>query len=159
RFNPGKFQLVHFTKVAHKYQALPINFNGTVVEASETAKYLGLVMDQKLKWKEQVEKARRKVEATGLVVGRLARPTFSMLHSMVVRLYYAAVFPRMAYALEVWYRPVLDTEGSGSVGFAALLGKVQRMMTRTITGGFKSTATDTLEYHAHLAPIHLKLNQ
>ncbi|KAJ7625967.1 hypothetical protein FB45DRAFT_685877, partial [Roridomyces roridus] len=46
----------------------------------------------------------------------------------------------------------------GSVGFANRLGKVQNIATCLITGAFKTTPIDTLNYMAHIPPIVNRLN-
>lgn len=44
------------------------------------------------------------------------------------------------------------------MGVAKRIGKIQRMAAIMITGGFRTTPTDTLNYLAGLPPIHLQLN-
>jgi ribonuclease HI len=39
------------------------------------------------------------------------------------------------------------------------LGKVQQQVCKLITGSLRTTATDTENYHANIAPIHLRLNR
>ncbi|KAJ7203417.1 hypothetical protein B0H12DRAFT_977332, partial [Mycena haematopus] len=70
--------------------------------------------------------------------------------------------PRMEYALPVWYRPVMEREHArrgGTVWIAKALGKVQRQACKLITGSLRTTATDTQNFHANIAPIHLRLNR
>jgi ribonuclease HI len=48
---------------------------------------------------------------------------------------------------------------SGTVWIARALGKVQRQACKLITGSLRTTASDTQNYHANIAPIHLRLNR
>jgi ribonuclease HI len=163
RFDVLKFQLVHFTRNKRLYKPLSLFIEGIEIKAKESAKYLGLVLDQCLRWKEQADAAIATGTTTLLAVSRLTRPTFGMPHRHIRKLFRSVVILRMEYGLEVWYEPVRPSNNSkckeGSVGLACRLGKVQRLAGRLITGAFKTTATDTLDYHAFLPPIHLRLNR
>ena len=68
----------------------------------------------------------------------------------------------MTYGLVAWYNPVRSITGSkrraGSVGFTKELGRVQRLAASLVSGGFRTTATAALEYHANLPPMILALN-
>lgn len=162
RFDLGKFQLIHFTRNERKYTPLPLTISGHVVPASDSAKYLGIVLDRRLRWREHADMAIAKGTSVVLAIGRLARPTFGLPHSHIRQLFQAVVVPKMEYGLPVWYTPVRQVEGSsrlkGSVGLARRLGKVQRVAALLITGAFKSTSSIALDYHAGLLPIDLRLN-
>ncbi|KAJ7729620.1 hypothetical protein B0H14DRAFT_2273651, partial [Mycena olivaceomarginata] len=59
----------------------------------ESAKYLGLVMDRQLRWKEQVEQAIKKGTKAVMAINRLTRPTFGLPHQFVRQLYRSVVVP------------------------------------------------------------------
>lgn len=46
----------------------------------KTVKYLGILIDIKLRWKEQAEAAVAKATKTLLACARLSRPTFGLPH-------------------------------------------------------------------------------
>ncbi|KAM5544129.1 hypothetical protein V8D89_002178 [Ganoderma adspersum] len=163
RFDIGKFQLVHYTRYEPRYSPLPLQIDGHTINPSESAKYLGIIVDRRLRWHEHVEEAIAKGTAAVLAVGRLARPTFGLPHQYARRLFKAVVCPRLEYGLPVWYTLVCRRDGShratGSVGIARRIGKVQRLAGLMITGAFKSTSSIFLDYHADLLPVELRLNQ
>ncbi|KAJ7877744.1 hypothetical protein B0H14DRAFT_3435936 [Mycena olivaceomarginata] len=69
------------------YEARPLTINGMTIQPSETAKYLGIIIDCRLRWKQQVEAAIVKGTSTILAISRLARPTYGMatqLHATAV---------------------------------------------------------------------------
>ncbi|PIL24953.1 hypothetical protein GSI_12840 [Ganoderma sinense ZZ0214-1] len=157
RFDIGKFQLVHHTRYEPCYVPLPLQIDGHTITPSESARYLGIIVDRRLRWHEHVEAAIAKGTAAVLsspLIGRLAKPTFGLPHQFARRLFKAVVCPRLEYGLPVWYTPVCRWEGShratGSVGVARRIGKVQRLAGLMITGAFKSTANVFLDYHADL---------
>ncbi|KAJ7157831.1 hypothetical protein C8R46DRAFT_818386, partial [Mycena filopes] len=93
RFDVGKFQLVHFTWNGRKFEPIPVVVGGLTIQPTETATYLGFVLDHKLKWKAHVERAVAKGTAAVMAVMRLTRPTVGMPHCFVRRLYISVVLP------------------------------------------------------------------
>ncbi|KAJ7732727.1 hypothetical protein DFH07DRAFT_755164, partial [Mycena maculata] len=154
-FDLAKFQLVHYTRNRNKYAPLPLITPAHVIQASDSAKYLGLIMDCTLRWKEQVELAVAKGTKAVMAINRLTRPTFGLPHQFVRQLFRSVVIPKMEYGLCVWYSPVYpigNGRRKGSVGALTRLGKVQNIACRLITGGFKTTPIDALNYHAGIPP-------
>ncbi|KAJ7620887.1 hypothetical protein DFH06DRAFT_927830, partial [Mycena polygramma] len=81
--------------------------------------------------------------------------SFGLPHAYTRQLFQTVVIPRMEYALPVWYNPVsanTDARRTGRVWIANALGKVQRQAAKLITGALRTTATDTLNFHANLLP-------
>jgi ribonuclease HI len=165
RFDLPKFQLVHFVSPrchAEHYQPLPVSFGGITIPASVTAKLLGVVLDNKLSFRNHVELAQARGTKAMLALSRISTPTFGLPHSYVRQLFQTVVIPRMEYGLPVWYKPVsanTDARRSGTVWIAKALGKVQRLACKVITGALRTTATDTMDYHANLLPVHIRLNR
>jgi hypothetical protein len=109
-----------------------------------------------------VQKAIAKGTKAIMAINRLTRPTFGLPHQFVRQLYRSVVIPKMEYGLCVWYSPVISnglSRRKGSVGFLNQLGKVQNIACRLITGAFKTTPVDALNYLANIPPIELRLNQ
>lgn len=75
-FDLDKFQLIHFCCTEKLYAPPPININGQSIAAPDSTKYLGIVVDWRLKWKEHVKAAIAKGTKAVLAVARLTRPTF-----------------------------------------------------------------------------------
>ncbi|KAJ6497190.1 hypothetical protein C8R47DRAFT_928031, partial [Mycena vitilis] len=91
QFDVKKFQLLHFVNSERKYAPTPLVINGVIISPGETAKYLGLVIDRRLRWKQQVEAAAAKGTSTVLAISRLTRPTYGMPHRYMRQLYTAVV--------------------------------------------------------------------
>ncbi|KAK7021660.1 hypothetical protein R3P38DRAFT_2780859 [Favolaschia claudopus] len=159
-FDLPKFQLIHFVSPRrHKthYNPLPLKLGDIVIQPTETAKLLGVVLDFKLSFRNHVELAQSRGTKAVLALSRIASPTFGLPHSYVRQLFQSVVVPRMEYAL-----PVVEREGSrraGAVWVAKALGKVQRQACKLITGALRTTATDVLDFHANLLPVHIRLNR
>ena len=54
RFDIAKFNLIHFTRNEVRYFPIPLTFEGVTISPTETAKYLGMIFDRKLRWKPQI---------------------------------------------------------------------------------------------------------
>lgn len=162
KFDISKFQLIHFTRNERKRSDEGIKIADHMVLPSETAKYLGIILDRKLRWREQVERAVSVGTSTALAVARLAKSTFGLPSSYTRQLIRSVVQPKMEYGLVVFYNPVRGggdgKRRKGAVGVAKKLGKVQRLAAKVITGGLRTTATEVLDFHAGLPPIELHLN-
>jgi ribonuclease HI len=161
-----KFQLIHFVSPRrHRdhYRPVPLSIDNITIEASNSVKLLlnssGVILDNKLSFRNHVELAQKRGT---IALSRIAAPTFGLPHSHVRQLFQTVVVPRMEYALPVWYKPASSNEDArrtGTVWIAKALDKVQRMATRLITGALRTTATDTLDFHANLLPVHVRLNR
>lgn len=67
----------------------PVSFSGITIEASTSAKLLGVVLDRKLFFWEHVELAQSRGTEATLSLSRISSPTFGLPHSYV----HAAAFP------------------------------------------------------------------
>ena len=98
-----------------------------------------------------------------LGISRLAWPSFSLPQKYVRRLIIGVAFPRMEYGLPAFYEPVHQSDTAprlrGTIGTMKKFATVQHMASRIITGAFRTTAMDILDYHAGLAPTRLCLNR
>ncbi|KAJ7625945.1 hypothetical protein FB45DRAFT_750266, partial [Roridomyces roridus] len=92
-FDLGKFQMVHYTRNRMKYTATPLLVPGHIIPASDSAKYLGLILDRELRWHEHVESAIAKGTCAVLAIGRLTRTTFGLPHQYVRQLFRSVVIP------------------------------------------------------------------
>src|SRR6266481_7713720 len=140
-----------------------LDLQGTCIKPSNSHKYLGVIFDQELRWKEQTDNVVAKATSWTLCFQRLARPAMGIKSELMCRLFLAVAVPRFTYAADIWFTPIcrkLDkARGSGSVGTAKRLTSIQRIATLAITGAIRSTASDIMEAHAYLAPIELLLDK
>ena len=100
---PDKTELVVFTR-KHKVPTFtPPSLAGKKLEAKDSAKYLGVILDRKLNWNEHLEEKIRKFHAAFW----LCRGTFGggwgLKPKMLVWLYKAVLVPRVAYASVIWW--------------------------------------------------------
>ena len=101
KFAPEKYQLGHLTRKRAAHLDYPLSFAEYTVPASSTITYLGVILDSKLNWREQLaankSMALKSIEAlsglSGLVWGAKLPRMRQMLHAVVI--------PQLTYACSV----------------------------------------------------------
>jgi len=161
-FEVSKFAMLHLFAKGKHIERPPFSWVDKPILPTTYLKYLGIYIDQDLNFKMQAESATNKALKVLYACNRLTRPAFGLPHRYIRRLFTAIVIPKLTYALDTWYRPVTFTPSGqrniGSIGFLHQMNKVHRLACLLITGGLRLTATDILEVHANLPPLHLQLN-
>jgi ribonuclease HI len=140
-------------------QRIHITLRGKRIDPSPFAKYLGVLVDQELRWKEQETRAAKTAMKWTLATRRLAKVNKGVSPSLMRRLYLSICIPKMLYAADVWMllpsRSANTGRYTGSVMAIRKLASAQRVAALAITGALRSTATDALDAHANLLPVTL----
>lgn len=170
KFEVSKFGLIHFSRArvpetdplarrkTKPTPRPPLELRGIVIKPRVTHKFLGLILDQELRWKAQKDYAVGKGIAYTFQLRRLAKTNYGLPLAGVTHLYQGVSVRQTLYGAAVWYTPVHHRVGSkarkGSVEATKRIATVQRAAATSITGGLRSTATDVLDAHAGLLPVH-----
>ncbi|KAJ5642550.1 reverse transcriptase [Penicillium lividum] len=145
-FAAEKTELIHLTRKRGEHEG-KITFDGADVTPSPTAKLLGVVFDQGLRWKEHVQQAIKRATKTSIALSGLRH----LRPEQMRQLYQACVTPVIDYASTVWHDPLRDKT------HLRHLNTVQRTALIRILSAFRTVATTTLEVEAHILPTHLRL--
>jgi len=160
RFETSKFALMDFSMNRNKTRP-PMNIQGTLIKPTATHRFLGVIVDQELRWNHQVDNAIARGTAYVTQLRRLTKATKGLPMRLTRQLYQAIAIPKMLYAANIWFKPIYqhdsNTRQRGSIGIAKKLTSVQRSAAIAITGAMRTTATDILEAHANLLPVPLLL--
>ncbi|EIW74310.1 hypothetical protein CONPUDRAFT_67707, partial [Coniophora puteana RWD-64-598 SS2] len=126
-------------------------------------KLLGAILDQGLRWKEQVAAAMAKGAAYSAQLWRLSRMSAGMPLKAIRKLHTTVVLTKTLYAADVWLRPPLSwgstKEMRGSLTVIKKIASLQRGPLLTMTGALRSSPTDILEIMANMRPISLTVQQ
>ena len=137
--------------------------NRAIIKPAISHKFLGVLFDQELRWKEQAERVVAKATKWTLCTRRLAHHATGISPRQMRQLYQVVVVPSFSYAANIWFSPIERPTGCkmawGSVGVACRLTSVQQIATMAITGALRTSATDVLEAHADLWPIEILLHR
>ena len=173
RFEPSKMALVGFSRKRkpdpqRHSKSVPeprpsLQLRDAIIKPSPTHKYLGVIFDQELRWREQTEHAVAKAAKWTLQFRRLTRPSTGIRPKFMRQLYCVVAIPRFTYAADVWYAPVSHgaqgTRATGSVGATKWLESIQRIAITAISGALCTMATDVMEAHTNLPPVELLMHR
>lgn len=142
----------------------PIVLGDHTIQPSASSKFLGVIIDENLNFKEHAAHALAKGIKYTLACNRMIRPTKGIRGHLMKRLYEGVVIPKMLYAADIWCAGLVSKSRSknnsrGARGFASQMARVQRMATLLITGGMRSSATDILDAHANILPFQQTLRK
>ena len=123
-FHPGKCQHLRIT---NKKKIIPAQYSilGTAIEETESAKYLGVVIDSKLKFKQQYQEINKKANS---ILALLRRNFLNCPIDIKTKCYSTLVRPRLEYGCPVWdpgYNVDIDS-----------LEKIQKRGARFATGNY-----------------------
>lgn len=163
QFEYSKLALVDFAHPAKNVTRPPLILPNVTVTPSESTKYLGVILDQGLNWKEQVAYAAGKGSKWTAQIRRIARPTWGLTPGAARRIYQGVAIPRILYGVDIWCTPsqrsLRGKVTQGPTATIAKLATTQRAGALAITGGFRTSPTDSLDAHASLLPMHLKVGK
>lgn len=173
-FGIEKFQLLDITRkmVPHPLnprKCVPTPCHALIlgnqcIQTSDTARFLGVIMDNKLNWKGQCAAALAKGQAWLIQFTRITRASSRATAKYVRKLYLSIAVPRMLYAADIFLTPqrkmtTKSKDGKSSQGIINKLAMVQRQAAIMITGAMRTTATDILDIMANLLPFHLLVDK
>ena len=157
----SKLALVDFAHHGVKKPRPPLILPSVTIEPSPNAKYLGIILDQNLNWAPQLAHVRGKGSKWTSQIRRLARPSWGLTPKGARKLFISVALPHIMYGIDVWCTPLHghNARGNrkGSVNFIKKLTTTQRAGALAITGGFRTTPTDSLDAHAALLPMELRV--
>jgi ribonuclease HI/exonuclease III len=138
-FEAEKTAIIHFTKKSYKTNADSFTIKGQTVQPKKCVKILGVLMDDKLKYREHVARAASK----GLEAAMELRRLKGLSPSSARQLFTSTVAPVVDYASNVWMHVFKDR-------LLGPINRVQRTGAQAIVGTFSTVATAVAEAEAHI---------
>src|SRR5882672_7961481 len=132
----------------------PIHMCSIEIPAVAMHKFLGVILDQELRWKDQVNSALAKGTKWVSQYRRLAKVSNGVSAKYMRRFYLTVAIPRMMYAADLFLVPQSGLT-RGTKSFIGKLGHVQRQAVLHIMGAMCTSPTDSLDAHADLLPFQL----
>ena len=156
QFETSKYVLVHFTRNYRASTTAAITVGETVIKPSAEAKYLGVIFDNKLRYKCHIQHAVKKGTRAALALAGIANCKWGTPHNLVRRLFQSVIAPRMDYGAIIWHRPLANGSTAQSMQMKKFT-TVQRIAMKTILGCFRTTATMAMTIESDLVPAWIRL--
>lgn len=121
--------------ISHDHELI---INGTILEQVSNTKFLGVFLDDKLKWDCHIQSIKSKI-AKG--IGIICKARKLLDQKTLITLYYTIIYPYLTYCIEVW--------GNSAQTFMSCLHRLQKKAVRIITSS---------QYRAPSEPIFKKLS-
>ena len=133
------------------------------IRPAPSHKFLGLIMDQELCFKEQAAHALAKGTKWVTQFRRTAKVAKGMKGEFMRAMLYGVALPSMLYVADVWCVPsVTRSNGKRTKGTRGYIGKIERVQRQAviqITGALRTTPTDLLLAHADIPPLEYHLRK
>lgn len=149
KININKTADLTFTKRAYKLQNIPPLFlNHQQLKRTTSAKFLGIIFDNKLNFNEHMKYVTKKVNLSLNLLRSLTKTTWGASKSVLLVLYKALVKSRFAYGSELFY--------SASKKTLAQLDTIQFKALKTICNAAPATSLMALQNECGEPPLHLQ---
>ena len=136
--NSKKTHFMVFHRSRIKTSDINVVMQQNTIDRVNSTKFLGLIIDDKLKWHEHIQHVKHKIARS---VGILYKIRHYLNKETLLNMYYTFVFPYLIYGIEIW--------GSVPLNHINPLKKIQKKCVRAITFS---------EYLAPSEPIFQTLN-
>ena len=149
--NPGKTDIVTFSRRYKWSTTRTVDVKGQHLEISKRAKYLGVILDNKLTWKDHFENKCDKFITTLWLCRRAIGSNWGLKPDILLWIFAAILRPQLTYASIVWWSRVKQKTAM------ARLERLRGLILRGITGASKSSPTTALGTLMGLEPLHLTI--
>ena len=149
--NPEKTEICLFTRKAKIGDYNDPCFLGKEIVVSDKIKYLGIILDKKLNWKDHIRERANKAHRCWSLCRRAIGSKWGLNPKMSHWLYKSVIRPILTYGSVVWWTSM---EKKCNV---KILQKVQRTCCLGISGAMRTTSTRALETILNLQPIEIQI--
>lgn len=162
-FEYSKLALIDFAHRSKRILRPALILPNITITPTDSAKYLGIILDKELNWREQEVYVTGKGTTWSAQIRRAVRPSWGLTPKMARKLYVGVALPRILYGIDVWFHAACKTSKDGAhqgkVAAYRKLTTIQRQGTLAITGGFRTLPTDALDAYASLLPMQHRLRR
>ena len=121
---------------------LCISLNNAALEEKDHTKFLGVIIDNRLKYKDHLHYLKPKVAKT---IGIINKVEYKLPQPTLHNLYYTFIYPHLTYGIEIW--------GSCPASYSDPLYKLQKKALRIITHSHPHAHSRELFIHLKVLPL------
>ena len=111
-FEYSKLALINFAHRSKSEPRPPLILPTITITPSESVKYLGVILDKGLNWKEQAAYVTGKGSTWAAQIRRAVRPSWGLTPRSARKLYVGVAIPRILYGIEIWCYPAYRGKGN-----------------------------------------------
>jgi ribonuclease HI len=152
KFNAEKTTAVLFTNNL-KHDKLNVTMNGVSLDLKNSFKYLGVIIDNKLRFTQHISYLKGKVIGITMNLLRLVKNNFGLNNNFLSIIYKAVIQPIVAYGCAIWFGKV------DQILFRTTLNQIQRLMAIRCCSGYRTIASDAAGILANFLPLDLYIKQ
>lgn len=145
-FSTQKTKAVHFTKT-HYYRYNPrLTIYEEPIKYSENIKFLGLILDNKLNWKEHLRKLKLECNQRLNILKALGHYKWGAHRDSLLKVYQTLVKSKIDYG-SIFY-------GLAKKTYLKPIEAIQNTAIRIATGAFRTSPSDSLQAESSQMPLH-----
>ncbi|EKG09000.1 hypothetical protein MPH_14030 [Macrophomina phaseolina MS6] len=151
-FAVKKYELTHFTRTSALFNTEQgITLGGRYLSPSDSCRFLGVFLDQKLSGKTHVQQLRARATTTLAALSSIAGSTWGIPTLGLRQIYRSIILPRILYCCSVW---ATGSQRSRSIEarLADTVEAIQYRAARIIAGAYKATSKAALDIELFLLP-------
>src|SRR6201996_5113534 len=154
-FAPQKSELMHFSRArtAHPY---PVQLGAAKVAPVESARFLGVWLDRKLRWRRHLRQIHQKLKTQQFALTKIAGSTWGCSLLRAREIYTKVIRSAIAYGVSAFHIPSRNNKPKG---IARDLAAAQSRCLRVVAGAYRATPVRSLETETFVPPIDLYLNK
>lgn len=154
-FAPQKSELMHFSR-AHRADLQPVRLGPATVAPVESARFLGIWLDRKLRWRRHLRQVHQKLKTQQFALTKLAASTWGCSLARAREVYTKVIRSLIAYGAPAFHTPSRENKPRG---IARDLATAQSRCLRVVAGAYRATPVRSLETETYVPPIDLYLNK
>ncbi|KAI0996451.1 hypothetical protein K3495_g11728 [Podosphaera aphanis] len=148
-FEKSKSELIHFTK-GKKSFSQSLQMEDFSLEPKTTVKWLGIWLENNLKFKTHVEKRVHLAQGAMHRLFQLSSKSKGLGFNALRQLYLSCVIPVLDYGSVLWYNKY------GTEKLSNICDKIQKKAIPAITGAYRTSPSKALEVEAALLPTRVR---
>ena len=151
-FNPQKTVAVMFTRATRDFTR-QVRMDGQLIPYSPSVVYLGVTLDQELKWKPHILNKIKKVKGLLMKIASITSAYWGPKPKLMKWAYTGIVRPALSYAAMTWAHAIESED------VITQLRRVNRQAMNTIVKVPRSTPTQAMELILDITPLHLRIKK
>ena len=151
--NPAKMEVIRIANKNRRPTYNGLRYMGQTLELSRKVRYLGVMVNDTLTWREHVFQQVRKAKSNMNMVCRMVGPTWGLTPVVVKWIYEAIVIPRITFGAAIWWRT------ANMITVRTKLDSVQGIALRRIYGAMRTAPIRALEIIVNIPPLHIRIKE